>query len=82
VSDRIREIIRKHAHLAVDLGSLPDDADLWVAGMTSYASVDVMLALEAAFDVEFPDRMLLPGTFRSVSAIRAALTELGAEVPV
>jgi acyl carrier protein len=79
VLETIRGIIRKHAHLAVDLASLSDDADLWVAGMTSYASVDVMLALEATFHVEFPDRMLLPDTFRSVSTIRSALAELGVE---
>jgi acyl carrier protein len=80
--ERIREIIRKHAHLAVDLASLSDDADLWVAGMTSFANVDVMLALEDTFHVEFPDRMLLPDTFKSVSAIHSALDELGVEAPV
>lgn len=80
--EAIRGIIGKHAHLAVELASLSDDADLWVAGMTSYASVDVMLALEGTFHVEFPDRMLLPDTFRSASAIRSALTELGVEALV
>ena len=64
------------------MASLSDDADLWVAGMTSFASVDVMLALESTFHVEFPDRMLLPETFRSVSAIRSALAELGVEALV
>jgi len=44
--------------------------------MTSHASVNVMLALEGTFDVEFPDRMLRRGVFESVSAIAAALTEL------
>ena len=38
--------------------ALAEDADLYEAGMTSHASVNVMLALEDAFDVEFPDRML------------------------
>jgi acyl carrier protein len=76
--EKIREIIRNHAGLAVDLASLSDDADLWVAGMTSHASVSVMLALEATFHVEFPERMLSSDAFASVSAIRSALTELGA----
>jgi acyl carrier protein len=41
----------------------------------------VMLALEGAFDVEFPDRMLRRGVFASVAAIAAALEELtGREV--
>ncbi len=36
-----------------------------------------MLALEDAFDVEFPDELLRKSTFASVGAIRSALTELG-----
>jgi len=55
---------------------LTDDADLYQAGLTSHASVNVMLALEDAFDVEFPERMLRKKTFESVAAIRAALDEL------
>jgi acyl carrier protein len=58
------------------MGSLDDDADLYQAGMTSHASVSVMLALEDAFDIEFPESMLRKGTFESVSAISAALTSL------
>ena len=60
----------------MDASSLADDADLYQAGMTSHASVNVMLALEGAFDVEFPDRMLRRGVFESIAAIRAALQEL------
>jgi acyl carrier protein len=38
-----------------------------------------MLALEDAFDIEFPDRMLTRGVFDSVSAIAAAVAELSAD---
>jgi acyl carrier protein len=48
--------------------------------MTSHASVNLMLALEDAFEIEFPDRMLRRSVFESVAAIRAALTELESEV--
>ena len=61
------------------MASLSDDADLYQAGMTSHASVNVMLALEDAFDVEFPDAMLKRSVFESIAAIDAALTELRAE---
>ena len=37
--------------------------------MTSHASVNVMLALEDAFDVEFPDEMLKRSVFESVASI-------------
>jgi len=46
--------------------------------MTSHASVNLMLALEAAFDVEFPDAMLRRSVFQSVDSIATALSELGA----
>jgi acyl carrier protein len=46
--------------------------------MSSHASVNVMLALEDTFDVEFPDSMLRRSVFESISAICAAVTELRA----
>ena len=46
--------------------------------MSSHASINLMLALEAAFDVEFPERMLNRRAFQSIAAIRAALDELKA----
>jgi acyl carrier protein len=79
MTDRIREIIKQHGRMPTDVGSLPDDADLFLAGMSSHASVNVMLALENAFDVEFPDEMLTRNTFASIAAIRAALEQLSGE---
>jgi acyl carrier protein len=72
----IRRVIREHARLPVDVDTLGDDVDLFAAGMTSHASVNLMLALEDAFDLEFPDRMLTRGVFESVAAIAAAIAEL------
>jgi acyl carrier protein len=74
----IRSVIREHARLPVDVDALGDDADLFAAGMTSHGSVNLMLALEEAFDIEFPDRMLTRGVFDSVSAIAGAVAELTA----
>ena len=44
--------------------------------MTSHASVNLMLALEAEFDVEFPDAMLKRSVFQSVASIGAAVDQL------
>ena len=74
--DRIRKVLQEHGRLSKDATSLAEDADLYQAGMTSHASVNVMLALEGKFDVEFPDRMLRRGVFESISSIRTALEEL------
>jgi acyl carrier protein len=79
MEDRIRQVIAGYARLAVDVVDLSDTADLYAAGMTSHASVNLMLALENEFDVEFPDRMLRRAVFESVASIREALAELTSE---
>lgn len=76
MQDEIQSILRRHARLTVDVTSLSDDADLYRAGMTSHATVNVMLALEGAFGVEFPDRMLRRGIFESIEAIALAIQQL------
>jgi acyl carrier protein len=76
VKDQIRTIVKEHGRFAGDVTQLGDEDDLYLAGMTSHASVGVMLALEAAFDIEFPDRMLKRSVFESVSSMAAAVSEL------
>lgn len=78
IHDQVRQIITDHGRLPVDANALDDHADLYQAGMTSHASVNVMLALEDAFDVEFPDAMLKRSVFESIASIAAALTQLEA----
>jgi acyl carrier protein len=79
VTDEIRQIIKDHGRLSADVDQLADDADLYQAGLTSHASVNLMLALEDAFDVEFPDSMLKRSSFESIAAIRDVLGALHAE---
>ena len=76
IADRVRQVLADHAQLGVDTAKLGADADLYDAGLTSRASVNVMLALESEFDVEFPDSMLRRDVFESVAAISEAITEL------
>ena len=80
MNEKIRQALRDHARLPVDVDTLADGDDLYQAGMTSHASVNLMLALEDAFEIEFPDRMLRRSVFESVAAIHAALTERESEV--
>ncbi len=79
--DDIRQIVKDHGRLSVDVDALAADADLYEAGMTSHASVNVMLALEDRFEVEFPDRMLKRGVFESIASIEASITELRLQAP-
>ena len=76
MTDDIRAILRDHGRLSVDVDRLADDSNLYEGGLTSHASVNLMLALEERFDIEFPERMLRRGAFASIAAIRASLEEL------
>ena len=74
---RVRTVLADSGHLQIDVGALADNADLYAAGLTSHATVNLMLVLEEAFDIEFPERLLRRTTFASVEAIAAALAEMG-----
>jgi acyl carrier protein len=76
MDEQIRAILREHGRLGVDVDKLEDESDLYAAGMTSHASVNLMLALEDRFEIEFPERMLRRRSFENIAAIRAALQEL------
>jgi acyl carrier protein len=78
IAQTIRRILREHGRLNKDVEALGHDSDLYEAGMTSHASVNVMLALEGEFDIEFPDHMLKRSVFESIAAISAAVGELQA----
>lgn len=72
----IRELLAKHGGLPVSAEQLSDAADLYEAGLSSFASVQLMLALEDEFDVEFPEHLLNRKSFSSIAAIAEALAEI------
>lgn len=77
VNDRIRSILKQHAKLPVDAMTLADDADLYAAGLSSFATVQLMLALEDEFNVELPDRLLNRRSFESIAAIAGVIAVAG-----
>jgi acyl carrier protein len=77
IGTTIREVIETNGRLPVPVSSLSDSEDLFESGLTSHDSVNVMLALEDTFDIEFPDALLTKSTFESIGAIRDALISLG-----
>ncbi len=74
--DRIRTLLTGHPMIPVDFSALSDDANLYDAGLTSFASVQMMLALEEEFDIEFPEDKLTRRTFASLANIADAVSEL------
>src|SRR6476659_8978983 len=75
-NEQIRAIVGEHGRWAIAVSQLNDDASLYQAGLTSHASVNLMLAIEEAFGIEFPERMLRRRTFESIASIDAAVREL------
>ena len=75
-SDTIRSVLGQHGKLSVDIASLGDEDSLYSAGLTSHATVNVMLALEDEFSIEFPDKYLKRATFASVASLQVALDSL------
>ena len=65
----IRDLVAKFGKLPASIDQVADDADLYAAGLTSFASVQLMLGIEEAFDIEFPDNLLNRKSFASISAI-------------
>jgi len=76
MTDPIRSIVNEHARLVASVDALADEADLYAAGLTSHATVNLMLALEEHFNVEFSERMMRRRSFESIASIRAAIKEL------
>jgi acyl carrier protein len=74
--ETIRTLIAEHGRLPVSIDALTADQDLYAAGLTSFAAVQLMLALEHRFAVAFPEHMLARRTFASIEAIAAGLRRL------
>ena len=72
----IRDVLVQQGRLTGDVSAIDAETDLYSAGLTSLATVGIMLALEEKFDVEFPESMLSRETFRSIAAIEDAIARL------
>ncbi|ULJ74578.1 acyl carrier protein [Rhizobium gallicum] len=69
MNETIRDLLAKCGALPVTMDQIADDADLYAAGLSSFASVQLMLGIEEAFDIEFPDNLLNRKSFASIVAI-------------
>ena len=78
MSGNVRDILSQHGRLSGPIEELSDTSDLYAAGLTSLATVGLMLALEEGFEIEFPDSMLSRKTFGSIASLVAAVEALRA----
>lgn len=79
MEEQLRAILDEVGGLSKPASDLAPRDDLFAAGLTSFATVGVMLAIEDEFDVAFPDALLVRSTFQSIAALSAAITGLGAQ---
>jgi acyl carrier protein len=60
---------------------IADDVELVAIGFSSVDMVNLMLAIEAEFDLMIPPDEITPANFRSVSSLLALLAKLLASAP-
>ncbi len=76
IQDRVRQLLREQGSVPGDIDRLSPEADLYAAGLTSLASVNLMLALEQAFGLQLPDSALNRRTFASIGSITILVERL------
>lgn len=73
---KIRELLGKLGNLPVAVDTLSNEADLYTAGLSSFASVQLMLGIEDAFEIEFPDHLLNRKSFQSIASLAATVAQI------
>lgn len=76
IKNALRRILADSARLDVPPDTLEDNTDLYAAGLSSLATVHLMIAIEETFGVEIPDQMLTRQLFSSIDSLAAAVTGL------
>ena len=67
--DTIRRLLKENGKLHTSVETLSTSDNLYAAGLTPFAAIRVMLALEETFDVEFPPELLRRQNFASIESI-------------
>lgn len=76
LQDRVFEVVRELMTRRELTGRLEAEQPLYDAGLTSLDLVNLMLAVEAEFDLEIPQQQITPENFRSVAAIARLVESL------
>ena len=73
---RVAELVARIAAQHGVKGDISPTDALVDRGMTSMAMVDLMLAVEAEFDVTIPQRELTPANFQSIDSLTRLVARL------
>lgn len=81
IEDDIRVLLQEVGRLRVPASELTALDDLYTAGLSSLATVDLMLAIEDRFEIEFTSTWLNRRTFASIATLGAAVRALKEDAP-
>ena len=76
IADRITAMVREKLAGRGFVRPLSYDDDLLEIGLSSLDMVNLMLHIEAVYDLQIPDADMMPENFRSVARIEKLLTRL------
>ncbi|MGX9297202.1 acyl carrier protein [Tsukamurella paurometabola] len=76
MDEAIRSIVAAHGRLTRPIAEIAGGDDLFALGLTSHAAVNVMLAIEDRFTIEFPDASMTKNTFSTLDSLAATVREL------
>ena len=76
--DRLIALVEQILDDEITLRSIPVDGSLSELGLRSIQMVDLMLAVEAEFDITIPEDEISPDNFFSIASIEALVVALAA----
>ncbi|HEY8071936.1 MAG TPA: phosphopantetheine-binding protein [Methylocystis sp.] len=77
--ETIRRALDRKGNLRVPTRDLAPRADLYAAGLTPLAAIDVMIEIERELRIVFLDRMLVRDSMASIEKISSCLNEAVAD---
>ena len=81
IEDTVRELLAELLQPGAQSSALAATDDLYAAGLSSLATVDLMLAIEDRFDIEFTNTWLNRRTFASIAALSNAVRHMLEDAP-
>lgn len=79
--ETIQRLIDQEARLRIPAGDLTPRANLYELGLTAFTAIRLLLAIERAFDIEFPRRLLNKETMASMESICRSVRMVQGEIP-
>ena len=75
-TEKFLTILRQYLESPDNAQEIPPDRELEELGFNSFSAIMLLLELEEAFNIVFPDSMLTPEVFRTVSTLQSSIRSL------